>query len=318
MHIREERPAPSPALGELRRALGGRRPDRVTQEPFDFDDSHLRRLIRLAPDQLPSPGDLWDYSQDLRYSKTIDRPLLVWLLPACLQALHHDLRGGNPGVSGYGAFVDEFYPALIDRRILDEYLAPRQADAVAAFLRASILDEIANQRTLRFAGKATECYRWTGALASYGILRPDLDTLWNDWWSLQSPGAAIAVVQYTSALIYGENENPVFAPWTRDAGGGPPCLWEFSGALYKHAWLDVNVRFLRRALTAPAVRDVLRRAVAVLANQPDGKFEDEHAMAARVEAGLLERMGTLEARCAELPVFLETVHPSCGLWNWSR
>ena len=91
-------------LGELRRALGGRPPDRVTQEAFDFDDGHLRRLIRLAPDQLAAPGDLWDYSQDLRYSGTIDRPLLMWLLPACLRAVHHELRGIDTSIHGYGAF----------------------------------------------------------------------------------------------------------------------------------------------------------------------------------------------------------------------
>ena len=83
----------------------------MTQEAFDFDDEHLHRLIRLAPDQLASPSDLWDYTQDLRYSGTIDTPLLVWLLPACLRALHHELRGIDTSIHGYGAFVEQFYPA---------------------------------------------------------------------------------------------------------------------------------------------------------------------------------------------------------------
>jgi hypothetical protein len=41
-------------------------------------------------------------------------------------------------------------------------------------------------------------------------------------------------------------------------------------------------------------------------------------VAVRVEAGLLSRMDTLEARCAELPTFLETVCTPDVLWEWAR
>ena len=144
-----------------------------------------------------------------------------------------------------------------------------------------------------------------------------------DWWSLQSPGAAIAVVQYTSALIYRDDENSSsFAPWTPDKGGGPPVLVGVQWSAHAHRWLDVNLRFLRpkRSRSRP-VQDVLRRAVAVLAvlaNQPARRVQHEHAVAARVEAGLLSRTDTLQSRCAELPVFLDTVYESSGLSQWSR
>jgi hypothetical protein len=81
------------------------------------------------------------------------------------------------------------------------------------------------------------------------------------WWSLDTFGRSIAAVQYISCLIYPENEKPVFAPWTPNGGGGPPCLWEFEGHLYTHCWLEPNVAFLKGALNVLGVTEALNRAV---------------------------------------------------------
>jgi hypothetical protein len=98
------------------------------------------------------------------------------------------------------------------------------------------------------------------------VLLPAVDRVWGAWWSLETVGRAIAAVQYIPCLIYPEHENPVFAPWTRNGGGGPPCLWGFEGHLYTHRWLEPNVTFLKEALSVPGVTEALSRAVAKPSN----------------------------------------------------
>ena len=44
-------------------------PDAITQEPFEGDDRHLRRLGGLRPGERAHAADLWQYTQDLRYTE---------------------------------------------------------------------------------------------------------------------------------------------------------------------------------------------------------------------------------------------------------
>jgi hypothetical protein len=118
-------------------------------------------------------------------------------------------------------------------------------------------------------------------------------------------------VQYISALMYPNEANPIFASWTRDEGGGPPCLWQFDGNLNSHRWLEPNVDFLRRTLNVPAVTDVIRRCGEAL------KGEREHEVAGRMLADVPGRIETLAARCAELPNLLATTQQGDTLLEWS-
>jgi hypothetical protein len=270
-------------------------PGRITQEAFDFDSGHLKRLARLKPGDRAEPSDLVDYANDLRYT-TIQRDLLAYLLPFCLHAWRDELRGARR----YGAFVEHFYPVLADRQVFDEILTARQSAAVSAFMRDAILAEIDDQRGLAFRGSRARPYRWIQAVTTQGVLLPDIEALWTSWWTLGTIGRAVATVQYLSGLMYPDDANPIFAPWTRDGGGGPPCLWEFEGHLYEHRWLEPNVAFLQRTLTPPAVGDVLERAARTLEGEP------EHEMAARVLGETPARIDMLTARCAELPRALAT------------
>jgi hypothetical protein len=110
--------------------------------------------------------------------------------------------------------------------------------------------------------------------------------------------------------MFEENENPVFAPWTPNGGGGPPRLWEFAGHLYTHRWLEPNVSFLKRTLNASEAVDVLNRAVGRLVDQP------EWDVAAAVQADLPLCEETLAARCAALPRLLETIQEPGKLLDW--
>lgn len=280
-------------MASVRRALRAPSPPPITQEALDGDRGHLRRLVRLERGTPAGAGDLWDYTQDVRFTE-VQGDLLIYLLPVCLQAGHDDLRG----VPDYGAFVEHFYPVLADRGVFDTHLTPAQTAVVSAFMRQTILDEIDAQRGLFHSGWGRAVYRWTWALTTYGVVLPDIADLWGDWWRLETTGRAVAAVQYASALMYPDDANPIFAPWTCQEGGGPPSLWEFSGHLYEHRWQEPNVAFLRRTLTVPAVSDLLERAAAKLSGEP------EHPAASRVLADLPQRREMLAARCAELPDLL--------------
>jgi hypothetical protein len=294
-------------MAAVRRAMGrSTAPTTITQEAFDSDEGHLKRLVRLQRDERAQPADLWDYTQDLRYTE-IQGPLLAYLMPVCLQAWHDDLRG----TKGYGGFVEHFYPVLADRHVFDTHLTPKQTAAVAEFMRQSILEEMDDQRGLMYEGSNARPYRWIRALTTQGVLLPDIDVLWTSWWRLGAIGRAVSAVQYISALMYPDDENPVFAPWTRDGGGGAPCLWEFEGHLYSNRWLEANVRFLSRTLTVSAVSDVLGKAVTELADQP------ECEIAARMLAQMPMRRELLAARCAELPILLAKTQQPGVLLEWS-
>lgn len=290
----------------LHRTLGATKPpDKITQEAFEFSDKHLRRLAELKPGETAAAEDLWDYAEDLLYTK-IQASLFVYLLPFCLAAWRDDLKGND----GYGGFVEHFYPVLAKPRIFEEHLNPKQAGAVSDYMKRVLLEEIDEQQGLSYQGTRARPYRWIGALTTYGVLRPDLDSLWNDWWSIQTIGRAVAALQYISCLMYPENENPVFAPWTPNGGGGPPCLWEFEGHLYHHRWQEVNIAFLRATLTANKVRETLARSIEKLVGQP------EHQTAEQLEEDFPLVEETVEARCLELPSLLERL--SSAVFQWSK
>ena len=294
-------------LIEFRRAYGKLAPpDKITQEAFEGNDAHLRRLVRLKSGERAKPDDLWEYMHDLRNTE-IQGPLLAYLLPFCLDLWREDLRG----IEGYGGIVEHLYPVLADRQIFDTHLTPKQSAAVSEFMRQTILEEIDDQHGLAYQGSRARPYRWIGALTTFGILLPNVERLWTAWWSLDTVGRAIAAVQYISCLMYSENENPVFAPWTPDGGGGPPCLWEFEGHLYSHRWLEPNVTFLKGVLNVPGVSEVLTRGVERLVDQP------EHDVAALIKADVPLVIEILQARCAELPQLLETTQEPSRLLAWT-
>ena len=296
------------AILALHRGFGRvRPPETITQEAWDRDDAHLRRLVRLKRGERAAPNDLWAYSQDLLYTE-IQTSLLAYVLPFCLEAWREDVRGINTGHAG---FVEYLYPVLADHQIFDQHLTPQQTGAVSEFMRAAILEEIDDQRGLAFQGTGARPYRWVSALTSYGVLLRDIDRLWNEWWALGTVGRSVAAVQYISCLMYSEYENPVFSPWTRDGGGGPPGLWEFGGHLYTNRWLEPNISILKGTLNATNVKKTLFQAAEELTGQP------EHDTAAVLKEDFELCIETVESRCAQLPRLLETTQESRALLNWS-
>jgi hypothetical protein len=71
-------------------------------------------------------------------------------------------------------------------------------------MQQAILEEIDDQRGLYYKGVKARPYRWVGARITHGVLMPDLEHLWNSWWSLDTVGRATAALQYISCLMYNE------------------------------------------------------------------------------------------------------------------
>lgn len=292
----------------LRRVFASiKSPGKITQEAYDSTPQHLKRLARLHSGDRAEIRDLWEYTQDLLYGGEIQTSLLAFVLPFCLEAWREDLRGTD----GYGGFVEHLYPVLANKQVFDLHLKPQQMAEVSDFMRESILEEIDDQRGLRFSGMTSRPYRWIGALTTYGVLLPDIERLWNEWWSIKTVGKAIAAVQYISCLMYSSNENPVFAPWTPDGGGGPPCLWGFEGHLYSNRWLESNVTFLKKRLSRESARSVIEQSVEMLANEP----EQEVALEIQKDWPLCAE--TVASRCEELQRTLATVSEPGNLFEWS-
>jgi hypothetical protein len=301
------RSKPTDIRPALRKALGATRPpEKITQEAFEFDEGHLRRMVRLEADERPTPDDLFDYLEDLRYTD-IQTSLFVYLLSVLLEAWRNDVLGIDTGNAGT---IEHFYPILVQRDIFSEHLTPKQTGVVCDFMRRTILEEIDEQRGLEFRGKRARAYRWIGEVANYGVLLPDIELLWNEWWSLSTTGRAVAAIQYISCLLYPENENPVFAPWTASEGGGPPCLWACEGFVYDTSWLAPNVEFLRKTLNLETVRTLLERAVDLLAQEP------EHSVATIVRGHFAACEATVAARCVTLPKLLALEQRSEPAFTW--
>jgi hypothetical protein len=311
VRTQETRIAPAlDPIAAVRRAFGDPRPlaaDGVWQKPFDYDAAHLIRLAALPPDADAEPADLIAYALDFKYEQ-IQKDLFLHVLPFCLRAWQEDLT--SP-FGRYEAFVDELYPALLRGGVFDGILNPREATTVGDFMRDAILAQIDAQQGLSFKGSKGTGYAWFHALSTYGLLRSDVEQLWSSWWAVETPGRALAAAQYASCLIYDETANPVFDAWTREHGGGPPCLWHYRGHVLEERWRDPNLEFLERTLTPAGVRDVLDRSVARLANHP---LRDK---VASIRFHLDARTETLARRCADVRRFLATPNEAEYSFQWS-
>jgi len=236
-------------------------PSSITQEPFDYDPGPYKRLCMLQGDH-PQASDLVNYALDMKYME-LQPDLLRYLAPLLLTAWRRDLFEGD--AAGYGGFVENFWPALLRGVALKTVFTEGERVVFTGYMRNSILDRMDVENSLQFSGMGASPYRWVRSLVSYGVLFSDVETLWDEWWQTKTPGHAIAQFQYTSALLYEAEKNTVFAPWTRDKGGGAPALWECGCQMFDVGWTEENLSFLRRTLSVGYFNEHLRNALHRLA-----------------------------------------------------
>jgi hypothetical protein len=272
-------------------------PSQITQEPFDYDPGHYRRLCLLNGAE-PQASDLLDYAFDMQYME-LQSDLLRFLTPVLLNAWRRDLCEGS--AAGYGGFVEQFWAALLKGSALNRVFSQEERSAFVSYMRNSILDRLDVEESLRFSGMGAAPYDWVRTLVSYGTLFSDIEILWNDWWQMKTSGHAVAAFQYASALMYENDKNPVFDPWTRDKGGGPPALWDCGAMMFDVGWKPENLAFLKATLNADYFEQKLRSALGQIKNP----------IAKKVALGIIDdfqgQRSRLELRIEQLPDLLTDV-----------
>jgi hypothetical protein len=155
--------------------------------------------------------------------------------------------------------------------------------------------------SLHFAGMGATPYRWVEAFVSYGTVFSDVEILWTEWWQMNTSGHAVAAFQYASALMYEDDKNPVFDPWTRERGGGPPALWACCGMMFDVGWKQENLDFLKTILSTDYLEQKLRSAFDRIQN------ETVKMTASQILEDFPGQRTRLELRIQQLPNLLADV-----------
>jgi hypothetical protein len=264
-------------------------PKSITQEPFDYDSSHYKRLCNLQGSQ-PATSDLIDYAFDMTYME-IQPELLRHLMPVLLHAWKRDLFEGD--AAGFGGYVEQFWPALLKGKTF-QVLTESNGAAVMQYKADSILDRLDVENSLTFSGMRASPYTWIQAVVSFGVVFPDIRSVWTEWWEMKTQGHAVAAFQYASALLYENDKNPVFLPWTRDKGGGPPALWECGCHMFGVGWREENLSFLKRTLSVDYFERRLQMALRQI------QIERSKDIAMRILSDLPNQRTLLALRIEEL------------------
>ena len=98
--------------------------------------------------------------------------------------------------------------------------------------------------------------------------------------------------------MYEDRDNPIFATWTRERGGGTPGLWETDGQMFDACWRTENVLFFMETVTPDYLRDGLGRASDALTGVLDSEVP------ARMLAEFAAQRPLLEHRLEVLPEIL--------------
>lgn len=261
----------------------------VTEHQFDYDDDKLQEMGRTPHEEIDF-GDLWYYHHDLAYVE-LQPELFAHLFPVCLMDWHRTLLANQSCSHG----DSEFHYGIIRGDIFAKMLTSKQREEVEAVFRDSMLYRLDQERGFQYDGMHTPAYGWMFRLNSLGLFSSELPALWQEWWSVGTPGRAVAALQYCSGLMYFDGENPLFERWTPDKGGGGPYLWGHDSLVHDRGWTGDNVDFIREFVTKERVTKVVQQAALALQGEPEGD------MAFRIASELDDRLELVESRVSELP-----------------
>ncbi len=267
-------------------------PQTVWERQFDYSDDVLRRLAKTPYERIDF-SDLWYYHHDLAYVE-LQPDLFAYLFPVCLMDWHRSLMQNEDCSHG----DSEFHYGIQHGKVFEKMLTPKQRTAVYEFFRDSFLERLDAERGfLRSATEYPAC-GWVARFNSLGLIMPQIDMIWNSWWSLDTPGRAGAALQYCSWLMYFEGENPLFNAFVNERGSLGAFLWWNDSRIHYAGWMKENVEFLKETLTVEFVTDGIRRATDRL------EGEAEHSLAQQLVHDLPDRRELIEARTHELPTLL--------------
>ena len=241
-----------------------RRPTKVVGDSCGVDATteEIQRLIEADPETL-KPADFSGY---LGYCTTGGDDDLRFLFPPILRIWDSALYEHDSW------FTQHFHAEVCRTDFLERALSPTLREAACAFMVGALSERIGSEQALSVKG-ASISHDWFGYVASFGVFTNSIPALWSAIWESQQPGHAVALLQYLSCLIY-EDSNPIFAPWPRDKGGGPPELWGFDSVGFDEAWKQENVSFMTTALTTARISDWLERASALHSDSQVSELSD--------------------------------------------
>ncbi|MGH1347589.1 MAG: hypothetical protein ACRBN8_38890 [Nannocystales bacterium] len=237
-------------------------PTKVTQKAFDYEQAPLEALAARVVGVGPCGREINEYALDLMHAQPLQPDLMAHVLPLCLETWQHGLRSG-----ALGGVIEQLHASLAKRRtVITDTLGPDISDVFYTFIRQSLLARMEEETSLRHNGMDAPPHRWFSCLASYGTLGPNVGEVLGMWNRIGCVGHAVAWIQYASVLAFDGDDNPVFDPWTPDAGGGPPALWEYASTGFEERWDVANLGRLREFLEPGAVIDRTERAASQLAD----------------------------------------------------
>ncbi len=272
-------------------------PKSVSERQFDYCDDDLKRLANTPYEQMDF-SDLWYYYLDLAYVK-LQPELFAYLFPGCLMDWHFSLMR-NEGCSHGDA---EFHFGIHQGHVFEKLLTTQQLAEVCEFFRDSFLERLDVEQELSPIPSECPSTAWIGRFNSLGLIIPRIEVIWNSWWSLETPGQAMAAIQYCSGLMYFDEDNPLFKAWD----GFVPRLWRSDSWIYGTGWSDNNCTFLKKSLTLDFVNEQVPKAVYRLSEGPD--FQQ----AQLIEKDLPECQDLLKVRLNELPGLLS--NPDAEDWT---
>ncbi len=283
--IRNQR-SPQPINWERVRAIFDypEPPQKVWQHQFDGFDDELQELARTPYEQIDF-SDMWYYHHDLAYVK-LQPELFAYLFPVCLMDWHQTLQNNEPCSHG----DSEFHYGVYQGHVFEKMLTPKQLNEIIIFFRDSFLERLDSESEIPQLQNGFPTFGWLDRFNSLGVIIPDIEPLWNAWWSVETPGRAIAAIQYCSALIYYDGENPLFDEWSSVSPDlfGNDILFDTDG------WIESNRHFLATTLTVDFVNQKVVEAKAQL--RESSIFEK----AQQIEDDLSERQEVIADRIDEL------------------
>ena len=301
---RRRRPESGPIDWDRVRSIfdNPRPPVKITQCQFDYGDEALERLARTPHTQIDF-RDLWYYYHDLA-AVELQPDLFDYLFPACLMHWHVTLMQNE--ACGRGDI--EFHDALVRGNVLEKMVTPARKDAIYVFFRDSFLERLDAERGFALASPRDLENGWLARFNTLGCLMPRIDMLWEPWWSLATPGRAVAALKYCSGLMYPGWANPLYGQFSRLMGSMCPYLNHGDSGITRRGWMRANLDFLTRTLTVEFVEEHVEKAVARLEKEP------EREKARQLLSDFPERREMVALRVAELPLLLAK-HTGPGGWS---
>jgi hypothetical protein len=226
------------------------KPTEVSGDTWGVDATaeDILRLIDRPPDTLTAE----DFSGYLGYCTTGGDDDLRFLFPPILRIWEAELYQRDSWFTQY------FHAEICRTNFVERALSERLRRASKDFMVRALSERLASEHSLRIHGMSTS-HDWFGYLASFGVFTTEISSLWSQVWQSDKLGHAVALLQYLSCLLY-EDDNPIFAPWTCDKGGGPPELWRYDSVGFGERWKEENLNFLSSALSSGSIREWLNRA----------------------------------------------------------